>query len=107
MRWCYNWGMSIDIGKLKEIREELDRMAESDVLFVTENNMEKYAIIPIELYDAVENMFTALNDPVYIPQVKIASNQEIELSYDEYERIKEQILEAVEKTLMPKPEKLN
>ena len=39
--------------------------------------------------------------------MQIAGNQDIELSYDEYERIKEQILEAVEKTLMPKPEKLN
>ena len=99
--------MNVDIEKLKEIREELDRMAESDILFVTENNTEKYAIIPIELYDAVEGILSGLNDPVFIPQVKIAGNQEIELSYDEYERIKEQILEAVEKTLMPKPEKLN
>ncbi|MBO4919448.1 MAG: hypothetical protein J5365_04760 [Erysipelotrichaceae bacterium] len=99
--------MNIDIEKLKEIREELDQLAESDVLFVTENNTEKYAIIPIELYDAVEDMFSALNDPGFVPQVKIAGNQDIELSYDEYERIKEQILEAVEKTLMPKPEKLN
>ncbi len=99
--------MNIDIEKLREIREELDQMAESDVLFVTEDNREKYAIIPIELYDAVEDVLSGLNDPVFVPQVKIAGNQEIELSYDEYERIKEQILEAVEKTLMPKPEKLN
>ena len=99
--------MNIDIEKLKEIREELDQMAESDVLFVTENNAEKYAIIPIELYDAVEDVLSVMNDPVFVPQVKISGNQEIELSYDEYERIKEQILEAVEKTLMPKPEKLN
>ena len=33
-------------------------------------------------------MLTTLNDPVFVPQVRIASNQEIELSYDEYERIK-------------------
>ena len=99
--------MNVDIEKLKLNREELEEMSESDVLFVTENNTEKYAIIPIALYDAVEDVLTTLNDPVFVPQVRIASNQEIELSYDEYERIKEQILEAVEKTLMPKPEKLN
>ncbi|MBQ6478795.1 MAG: hypothetical protein IJI44_05425 [Erysipelotrichaceae bacterium] len=99
--------MNIDIEKLKQIREELDRMSENDILFVTENNVEKYAIVPIELYDAVEDMFSSFSEGGYVPQVKIASNQEIELSYDEYERIKEQILEAVEKTLMPKPEKLN
>lgn len=99
--------MNIDIEKLKEIREELDQMTESDVLFITETGREKYAIIPIEMYDAVEDTLSILNDPGFVPQVKIAGNQEIELSYDEYERIKEQILEAVEKTLMPKPEKLN
>ena len=39
--------------------------------------------------------------------VRIATPDDLDLSYDEYERIKKQIMDAVEKTFMPKPEKLN
>ena len=99
--------MNIDIEKLKDIRAELDSMEESDVLFVTENGTEKYAIVPIGLFDSVEEALSMADGPAFIPQVRIAGNEDIELSYDEYERIKKQILEALEKTLMPKPEKLN
>jgi len=99
--------MNVAIEKLKEIRDELDKLQENDVLFVEENGIEKYAVIPIELYDSIEGLMTMMNSASFIPQVQIAGPDDFELSYDEYEKIKEQIMEAVEKTLMPKPEKLN
>ena len=52
-------------------------------------------------------MLMIMNQPLDNPQVKIVNSGDFELSYDEYERIKNQIMEIVEKTLMPKPEKLN
>jgi len=99
--------MNVANEELKEIREELDKLQENDVLFVEENGIEKYAVIPIELYDSIEGLMTMMNSASFIPQVQIAGPDDFELSYDEYEKIKEQIMEAVEKTLMPKPEKLN
>ena len=104
---CYNvFNMNIDIERLKEIREELDEMKETDVLFIDEDRKAKYVIMPVELYDTLEDLLSVLNAPASA-SVRIAAPEEIDLSYDEYERIKKQIMEAVEKTFMPKPEKLN
>ena len=104
---CYNvFNMNIDIERLKEIREELDEMKETDVLFIDEDRKAKYVIMPVELYDTLEDLLSVLNTPASA-SVRIAAPEEIDLSYDEYERIKKQIMEAVEKTFMPKPEKLN
>ena len=104
---CYNgFNMNIDIERLKEIKDELDAMNESDVLFIDEDRKAKYVIMPVELYDTLEDLLNVLNAPAPA-SVRIAAPEEIDLSYDEYERIKNQIMEAVEKTFMPKPEKLN
>ncbi len=107
MQKCYNgFNMNIDIERLKEIREELDAMNEADVLYIDQDRKAKYVIMPVELYDTLEDLLNVLNTPVSA-SVRIAAPEEIDLSYDEYERIKKQIMEAVEKTFMPKPEKLN
>jgi Holliday junction resolvasome RuvABC ATP-dependent DNA helicase subunit len=98
--------MNIDIERLKEIKDELDAMNESDVLFIDEDRKAKYVIMPVELYDTLEDLLNVLNAQAPA-SVRIAAPEEIDLSYDEYERIKKQIMEAVEKTFMPKPEKLN
>lgn len=98
--------MSIDIRELENIKEELNALSETDVLFVEEEGKERYVIMPIELFDAIEDIATFAQGAI-TPQVKIANAENLELSYDEYERIKNQIMEVVEKTLMPKPEKLN
>ncbi len=104
---CYNgFNMNIDIERLKEIKDELDAMNESDVLFIDEDRKAKYVIMPVELYDTLEDLLNVLNAPAPA-SVRIAAPEEFDLSYDEYERIKKQIMEAVEKTFMPKPEKLN
>ena len=107
MQKCYNgFNMNIDIERLKEIKEELDAMNETDVLYIDQDRKAKYVIMPVELYDTLEDLLNVLNTPVST-SVRIAAPEEIDLSYDEYERIKKQIMEAVEKTFMPKPEKLN
>lgn len=107
MQKCYNgFNMNIDIERLKEIKEELDAMNEADVLYIDQDRKAKYVIMPVELYDTLEDLLNVLNTPVSA-SVRIAAPEEIDLSYDEYERIKKQIMEAVEKTFMPKPEKLN
>ena len=98
--------MNIDIRKIQEIKDELDSLNENDVLFIEDEGNVKYAIMPIELYDSMEDLMSVLNGHNGT-SVRIATPDDLDLSYDEYERIKKQIMDAVEKTFMPKPEKLN
>ena len=94
---------TIDLERIKDIEEELENLEETEVLFVEENGVEKYAIMNIHYYDMIEEVAAMLQ----APQVNIARPEDFELSYDEYERVKNPIMDIVEKTLMPKPEKLN
>jgi hypothetical protein len=94
---------TVDLERIKDIEEELENLDETEVLFVEENGVEKYAIMNIQFYDMIEEVANMLQTP----QVNIAKPEDFELSYDEYERVKNQIMDIVEKTLMPKPEKLN
>ena len=98
--------MNIDIRKIQEIKDELHSLNENDVLFIEDEGNVKYAIMPIELYDSMEDLMSVLNGQNGT-SVRIATPDDLDLSYDEYERIKKQIMDAVEKTFMPKPEKLN
>ena len=100
--------MEIDIKKLENIKTELDSLDKEDILFVNENGSAKYAILPIETYDAfTEDVEEENNASFFNPSIRIFSPGKAELSYDEYEMIKKQILEAFDKTFKPKPEKLN
>ena len=63
--------------------------------------------MPIELYDSLDEAKQLLDSSFMNPQVKVLNSDDFELSYDEYERVKNQLMEIIEKTLMPKPEKLN
>ena len=104
---CYNIDdMNIDIEKIAQIKDELKALGQNDVLFVEENGIQKYAVMPIDLYEQLEEVVAMLNAPTQT-SVKIAGPDEIDLTYDEYEMIKKQIMDAVERTFMPKPEKLN
>lgn len=101
----------IDIKQLKEIKEELDQLEEDDAIFVDENNDTKYVILPVGLYDMLESYRSLLEGdkiPTNGSDVKIISaNTPSELSYDEYETIKKQLMEVFDKTFRPKPDKLN
>ena len=97
---------NIDINRLEELKDELEFLEQDDVLFIEEDGQERFAVVPIDLFNSVEDFLELLNEAASGPVVKVDSPN-IDLSYDEYERIKNQIMEMVEKTLMPKPEKLN
>lgn len=103
--------MEIDIKKLKAIKDELDNLDEEDpVLYVSDKGDAKYVLMPIEIFDQIEEILNPYQDednPEDSASIKVISNNPFELSYSEYEQIKEQILKAFDKTFKPKPEKLN
>ena len=79
---------------------EIDNKNE-EVIYLTENGSIKYALLPIETYD----LFVSKQLPS--TAIKFINPGNNEVSYDEYEEIKKQVLEALDKTFKPKPEKLN
>ena len=99
--------MNINIKEIEQIKDELHSMKENDVLFIDEDDETKYVIMPIEMYDSLEEARELLQGPLMSPRVDLVQPEDFELTYDEYERVKNQIMEIIEKTLMPKPEKLN
>lgn len=98
--------MNIDVNKLEAIKEDLKSLNGNDYLLIEENGKVKYAIMPIEKFDETQEIASIAADAKIItPQFKELTGED--LSYEEYERIKQLIMEAVEKTLKPKAEKLN
>lgn len=49
--------MEIDIKKLKAIKDELDNLDEEDpVLYVSDKGDAKYVLMPIEIFDQIEEI---------------------------------------------------
>ena len=100
----YNINMNIDIKKLKDIKEELEKL-DKDVAFIDEDGVSKFVILPIEQYEFVEDILQASKDGR--GSIRVINANNLELTYDEYESVKKQLDEIIEKTFKPKPEKLN
>lgn len=100
--------MNIDINKLGDIKVDLDQMKKDDTLFIEEDGKVKYAIMHIDRYDRADELLDIFDgsDNQDNPEVKVVGLNE-ELTYEEYEKIKAVIMDAVEKTFKPKAEKLN
>lgn len=98
--------INLDIKNLENLREELENLEEEDTLYINNDGVTKFAVIPIDRYDIAVDLLSAATDDQTMPKVKIIG-QDSELSYEEYERIKALIMDAVEKTFKPKAEKLN
>ena len=64
--------------------------------------------MPMDLYESVEDIINlSKQDITNAPNIRIINGNDFELTYDEYETVKKQIIDAFEKTFKPKPEKLN
>lgn len=101
--------MNIDIKKLKGISKELDELKNDEVMFVNDNGTSRFVVMPIEMYEMVEDLYKdeEESNELLNPQIKIVGPEGFQLSYDEYENVKKQINDAFEKIFKPKPEKLN
>ena len=95
----------VDINEIINVKDKLKNMDTNDAVLVEEEGITRYAIIPIEAYELLEQI-TNMTLPQPGQNVVIAGDIE-ELTYEEYERIKSAVLETLEKSLKPKAEKLN
>ena len=100
--------INIDIKELNEIEEELNELSEDEVIFVEKDGQARYAILPIEQYDELDSYRDLLDGKVENgTAVKIVSPNHNELTYEEYEKIRKQLVDVFDKTFKPNPEKLN
>ena len=100
--------MNIDIEKVKDIKNELMSLYdEEEVLFIEEDGEAKYAIMNIVDFKDLKEIMDLFDDKGPKRIVKFSGLEDIDVSYEDYEKIREQVLEAFDKTFKPKPEKLN
>lgn len=101
--------LNIDIKDLSNIKEELDSLGTNeDVVYVSDEDETKYVILPIETFDDLQQYKEAVDNQFSDnPGVKIISRKPVEMTYEEYEKIKKQLVDAFDKSFKPKPSKLN
>ena len=101
----------IDINEIENIKEELNNLQEDETLCITENGHEKFMLMSVDAYDALtsEDNADVFSEENLLrnPNIRVISPDNFELTYDEYENVKKQVMDAFEKTFKPKPEKLN
>ena len=100
---------NIDIEKLHSLKEILKDFKEDDVSFIEENGEPKFVIMPVSQFDYLESLESFSDESLSDTSkssVKILTSIP-ELTFEEYENIKSQLLDSLEKTLKPKKEKLN
>ena len=100
--------MDIKVEDLKELKEKLDSLDKDDVLYISEDNKRTHVVIPFDMYSEYQEMLNFFNHVLTIENnMQSQKEEDLDLTYEEYEQIKQQVMEALEETLLPKPEKLN
>ena len=82
-----------------------------DAIYLCEGKEDRYALLKVEDYELLLQAYyeAAVNDPLRFTkptEIRIVPQGNMELNEDEYEDLKQQVLDALEKTLKPK-RKLN
>lgn len=102
---------NIDIKEFEFIKEDLEQLKEEEVIFINDKDEPKYVLMSADDYDNFLIYRDLLDESVPAedckPAIKIVSNKENGLTYEEYEKIKKQLVEVFDKTFKPNPNKLN
>ncbi|MFI3284067.1 MAG: hypothetical protein R3Y57_03175 [Erysipelotrichaceae bacterium] len=91
---------TVDISNLNEIKKELDAVCDSDALMIVDGKEEKYVVITANEYDSlIENKVYTPNFADLSPEISIVTPDDFDLSDDEFEELKNMLLEAMERKL--------
>ena len=101
----------MDIKEIKDFKECLELVEDDKALVLADGKEEKYAVITMNDYSIYQDLL-ALDRQIHpfkygSPEIRLMADEDFEITYEEYENIKKQILEALDKTFKPKLEKLN
>ena len=100
---------TIEIEEFEDLRNELEELDDEEVLVLSEDGKDKYMVVPLNLYEKYAEMFET-EDGVENGEkagVRVISSMPSDLTYEEYERVKKELIKALDETLKPNPEKLN
>lgn len=92
---------TVDISKLDEIKKELKCVIECDPLMIVDAKEEKYVVLTVDDYDSLmeskSNSMPSFGE--FTPEISIVTPDDFDLSEDEFEELKNTLLEAMEKKL--------
>lgn len=100
----------IKVSNIKELKEILKNLDEDGILNIEIDDSCNFYAISNEEYDLLSSVKEILDEDIKQSnqRVKVISNDmSDELSFEQFETLKKQINEALDKTLKPKAEKLN
>lgn len=102
--------MNIDIKDLELIRDDLEKLADDDLIMINDQGEPRFVIMPVAAFEGLEQFAQLLSSPPVksgSPTISIVGPNKLELSYDEYEQVRKQILDVFDKTFKPDPGKLS
>lgn len=97
----------IDLKHSPQLHKMLKQLHSGSALILTHGKEERYAILPMEDYENLQNAYqdACIDNPLRygIPgDIRVMSNEHPQkISLAEYEKIKQQLLQALEKNLKP------
>lgn len=115
MKLWYNKHMKrINIKEVDYLNEILAQVKSHQPMIIQEGKEEKFAIITMEDYEEFMQLYHAdlQRNPLKYGKPKeihimTEPNESFDMSEEEYEDIKRQLLDAIEKTFKPKTNKMN
>jgi len=92
-----------------ELKEELEELEDGDVLSFTYGDEIKYVAMSSAVFDELDQIAEMFNSTAEEPgpNVKVIAPAGHDLSYEEYEKVKKQIIKALDESFKPNPDKLN
>lgn len=102
----YNRYMKIDINELADLKEDLYDLKDDEVLEIYEDGERSFVILNAKFFKQIEDLSIMIAESNAMRE-NMQPIENLELTYEEFENVKEQVIDALEKTFMPKPEKLN
>lgn len=102
--------MEIDLKNYPKLEDALEELEKDDLLYIQKDGKDEYVVMPMSVFEEAESLMEALNGNLPQTTIKVinangATNPE--LTYDEYEKIKKQLIKTLDETFKPKPDKLN
>ena len=98
--------MKIDINELANLKEDLYDLKDDEVLEIYENGERSFVILNAQFFKQIEDLSIMIAESNAMRE-NMQPIENLELTYEEFENVKEQVIDALEKTFLPKPEKLN
>lgn len=100
----------IEINKFEGLEEAINENVEEGEVKVTLNGIDKYVLLDVEIYELLladllaneTDMVSSLSDVELRIQGLNTNGEELKLSSEEFEDLKEKVVEALERQLKPK-----